>query len=119
LLGCYTNGRIHLFDIDDARVDSVVEATAAHELLHAAYERFTQREREALAKRLIDLYEERSEHEPKFAERMSVYDHLSTAEFANELHSIFATELTELPDWLEEHYATWFRDRQQIVQYYE
>lgn len=119
LLGCYTNGRIHLFEVNDERLAGVVEVTAAHELLHAVYERMPIRDQEALAKRLTLHYREVSSLDADFVERMSVYSHLSPARFANELHSVYATEVRELPEWLEEHYRAWFANRIAVVDLFD
>lgn len=115
LLGCYTEGSIHLYAVTDERLSTVVEVTAVHELLHAAYARLSQRDRENLAKQLTKYYEERIVTDPELEERMAVYAHLSASQFANELHSIFATEVEDLPDWLERHYARWLNDRATII----
>lgn len=115
LLGCFTEGSIHLYDVTDDRLGTVVEVTAVHELLHAAYARLSQRDRENLARQLTQYYEERIADDPELEERMAVYSHLSASQFANELHSIFATEIDELPDWLEGHYARWLNNRAEIL----
>lgn len=119
LLGCYTEDRIHLFHVDDDRLIGVVEVTGAHELLHAAYARLSQTEREQLAKRLEATYEDLKGPIPSLEKRMSVYEHLSASRFANELHSVLATEVRDLPEWLEEHYAQWFHDRKTIVDFFD
>lgn len=118
LLGCYTADNIHLFDVTDERLTTVVDVTAVHELLHATYKRLSQHERESLAKRLNAYYTERIETDPELEERMEVYVHLSASQFANELHSVLATEVTDLPDWLETHYAQWLNNRSTITGYY-
>lgn len=119
LLGCYSSGRIHLFEVKDERLDGVVEVTAAHELMHAVFERMSIRDREALAKRLMRHYRDVSSLDEAFVERMNVYSHLSTTRFANELHSIYATEVRDLPAWLEDHYRAWFRDRSAVVDLFD
>lgn len=119
VLGCFADRRIRLFNVTDERLAGIVEVTAAHELLHATYARMTQPERERLSKILEAAYEERSEVDPSFKERMSVYEQLSRAAFANELHSVFGTEVADLPDELEDHYTRWFDDRAQIVTLYD
>jgi hypothetical protein len=50
ILGCYITGDrgIFLFEPSDSRLAGVVETTAAHELLHAAYERLPSDEKAAL-----------------------------------------------------------------------
>lgn len=119
LLGCYAEGRMHLFNIADERLAGIIEVTAAHELLHASYDRMSHRETEALQKRLIQLYEEKIVNSPELEERMSVYAHLSVARLANEIHSVLATEVRYLPDWLEKHYENIFNDRGSIVDFYD
>lgn len=115
VLGCYSEDAIHLFDVTDERISGVVEVTAAHELLHAVWTRLGAGEREELSDRLRAAYEDLAEERPELTERMSVYEHLSDAEFANELHSVLGTEVRELPEWLEDHYAQWFIDRSLVV----
>lgn len=115
VLGCYSNHRIHLFDVTDERVSGVVEVTAVHELLHAAYARLGEGDKLALAEKLRREYERLAPSDPALVERMSVYEHLSEAAFANELHSVFGTEVRELPDWLEDHYGQWLEDRDALL----
>ncbi|MBO1901853.1 hypothetical protein J4H92_07795 [Leucobacter weissii] len=119
ILGCYTRDSIHLFEVTDERIDGIVEVTAAHELLHATFARLERGERDDLAARLNELYAELSGESPALAERMSVYSALSGDGFANELHSVLGTEVRELPDWLEQHYARWFNDRDAIVDFFD
>lgn len=119
ILGCYASGGIHLFGVTDPRLTGVVEVTAAHELLHATFERLSDGDRQRLSSRLMNLYRELAEEDPELAERMSVYDGLSERSFANELHSVLGTETRELPGWLEDHYAQWLQDRTSIVDYFE
>src|SRR3989344_1018679 len=48
VLGCYRSGlssAIYIYDVPDARLDGVVEVTAAHEMLHSAYDRLGQDEK--------------------------------------------------------------------------
>lgn len=119
VLGCYSGGVIHLFQVTDPRLNGIVEATAAHELLHATFARLGNSEKNDLALRLRDLYDERAAADQTLANRMSVYQALSPLAFANELHSVFGTEVRALPTWLEEHYATWFRDRSIVVDFFD
>lgn len=118
ILGCFAQDRIHLFNIQDERLAGIVEVTAAHELLHAVFQRIQGPARDDLVNKLISLYDEMKVSHPALAERMSVYEHLSRTSFANELHSVFATEAWPLPAWLEQHYAAWFADQQIISTFY-
>lgn len=119
VLGCYVSGHIHLFEISDERLNGIIEVTAAHELLHAAFGRMADLERDALAKKLNALYSELVLEDSILEQRMSVYSGLSKIAFANELHSVFGTEVRELPVWLEDHYSTWFHDRQVILDFFD
>ncbi len=120
LLGCYTgSNQIHLFKVDEPTLEGIVEVTAAHELMHAAWARFPHSDRDLLIDRLFTFYEEYQKDHPEFVTRMDVYGSLGKASFANELHSVFATEVRELPDWLEEHYARWFRDREVVLDQFD
>lgn len=119
ILGCYTRDSIHLFKVTDERLNGIVEVTAAHELLHAAWARLGDGERSELVASLTRLYEELAEEDHELADRMSVYSELSEDAFANELHSVLGTEVRELPDWLEAHYARWFEDRLLIIDFFD
>lgn len=119
VLGCYTGDRIHLFDVTDERIRGIVEVTAAHELLHATYGRLGDGDRNALGEKLRQEFEHLAADDPELRERMSVYEHLSDSAFANELHSVLGTEVSDLPRWLEVHYAQWFKDRGALVASFE
>ena len=115
VLGCYAGDRIHLFDVTDERVSGIVEVTAAHELLHAVWARMGEGDRTLMTAKLREVYDDLVPSHPELAERMSVYEHLSDTAFANELHSVFGTEVRELTPWLEDHYAQWFEQRSDLI----
>lgn len=115
VLGCYAEGRIHLFEVADERLSGVVEVTAAHELLHASFSRLSEGEIADLTPLLERTYADLTSEDPALKERMDLYAHLGRAAFANELHSVLGTEVADLPSALEEHYATWFADRAGLV----
>ena len=115
VLGCFSDGNIHLFEVRDERLNGIVEVTAAHELLHAVHARMRDSEREEFDRRLEAEYEVLAQTNPALVERMKVYEGLSRSGFANELHSVLGTEVAVLPEWLEAHYARWFLDRSMIV----
>ncbi|QIM18471.1 hypothetical protein G7066_07230 [Leucobacter coleopterorum] len=119
VLGCFTGDRIHLFDVTDKRVRGIVEVTAAHELLHAAFSRLSDGDRTAYSEKLLNEYDVMSTNNPELVDRMSVYSHLSDSAFANELNSVLGTEVRDLPTWLNTHYATWFKDRGALVDVFD
>lgn len=116
-LGCYTGERIYLYDIDNAELHGVEQVTAAHEMLHAAYDRLSTDEKRrvnsAIARYLPTL-----QADQQFVERMSVYDKLSEADRLNELHSILGTEVKQLSPELEAHYRQYFADRSVVTGLY-
>lgn len=116
VIGCYTGANIHLFRITDARLDGIVEVTAAHEMLHAAFDRLSDDSRAELTDLLLVEYDRLSLESPHLAERMSVYEHLSAQSFANELHSVLGTEVDSLSPELEAHYASLLQNRGSVVE---
>lgn len=117
ILGCYQHGdkRIYLFDVTDDRLDGIEEVVAAHEMLHAAWDRMGQGERDALAPLLEEAADARSD-DPDFQKTLEYYAQAEPGERLNELHSIIGTEFADIPADLEKHYATYFSDRAALVQ---
>lgn len=113
ILGCYTNDRIYVFSVSDPRLDGIEEVTAAHEMLHAVWQRHSQAERDRLTSLLTDVYERGVS--PAFKERMSYYERNEPGELVNELHSILATEVKDLSPELETYYKQYFTDRSAVV----
>lgn len=113
VLGCYTQQRIYVFQVTDERLEGAVEVTAAHELLHAAYERLSGGERERLDGLLSEAAKQVTAG--RLADTIALYSGTVPDHLANELHSLLGTEKAELSEELEAHYARYFRDRQEIV----
>lgn len=113
ILGCYTNRKIYIYDIDSSELDGIQEVTAAHEMLHAAWERLSDGERERLGVLLDQVFQRVADDDLR--SRMEYYDRQQPGERSNELHSILATEYLDVGDELEEYFATYFVDRRNIV----
>lgn len=113
ILGCYSDGGIYLYRITNKELDGIEQVTAAHEMLHAAWERMTDQQRTEVAGELEKAYQRVKT--AKLEERMGYYERQQTGARANELHSILGTESTELGEALEKHYREYFKDRQAIV----
>jgi hypothetical protein len=116
ILGCYLPGdrTIHLFDVTDPRLTGLTDVVAAHEMLHAAWDRMNTLERQ----QLIPLLEARAAAlagDAAFQERMAYYAKNEPGQRDNELHSILGTEIASLGPALEEHYSRYFTDRHAIV----
>jgi len=116
ILGCYQHAskRIFLFDVADDRLDGIEEVVAAHEMLHAAWDRMSTDEREAIAP-LLEAAAETKAADPDFAQTLEYYAKAEPGERLNELHSIIGTEFREVSPELEAHYALYFSDRDALV----
>lgn len=120
ILGCYrpADKSIVLFDVTDDRLDGIEEVVAAHEMLHAAWDRMSAAEREALDP-LLEAEAAKLADDPAFAETLAFYAETEPGERLNELHSIIGTEFAEVGPELEEHYSLYFEDRAAVVALHE
>lgn len=114
ILGCYTGNRIYIYDVTDTRLDGIEEVTAAHEMLHAVYQRLSRSERDKVDK-LIEAEYDKLKDEPGYAERMSYYARTEPGQRNNELHSIIGTEIATVSSTLEDHYRRYFNNRSAVV----
>ena len=113
LLGCYTEGKIYVYEITLEQLADSNKVTAAHELLHAAWARMGSGERARL-KELLGQVE--AENQEWFEAELQSY---ATQDRLEEVYARAGTKLRELPAELERHYAKYFRNRLKIVEYYE
>lgn len=115
VLGCYVANKIYLFDITNRKLDGIKEVTAAHEMLHAAYQRLPEGERQ----RIDGLLEKQSRvlgnDQVRIDELMAEYAKSEPGERFNELHSILGSEVKALSPELEAYYAQYFSDRNAVV----
>ena len=120
VLGCYHAGQngIYIYDVTDARLDGVEQVTAAHEMLHAAYERLSDKEKSEIGKQLEDFYHN-DLHDERILKTINAYKLTEPDDVVNEMHSIFGTEIRNLPAPLQEHYKKYFSDRSKVVTYAE
>jgi len=115
ILGCYAGGAIHIYNITNQQLAGIQQVTAAHELLHAIWERLPQSERNSLGTLLMAEYKKLND--PELESRMDYYQREEPGEMTNELHSILGTEYPNLGSELESHYAKYFKNRAKIVSY--
>lgn len=120
VLGCYfpSNKSIYLFDVTDDRLAGIEQVVAAHEMLHAAWDRTSSAERARLTP-LLEAEAKRMKDDPEFSTTLEFYAKTEPGERSNELHSIIGTEFAELSPELEEHYAEYFTDRSAVVALHE
>ncbi|OYX42299.1 hypothetical protein B7Y94_03775 [Candidatus Saccharibacteria bacterium 32-49-12] len=117
ILGCFTGDRIFIYDIDNQDLTGIKEVTAAHEMLHVAWERLSQADRSKLDVLLRQAYEKLATDELKV--RIGYYERNEPTEIVNELHSILATEFRDLGPELDEYYSKYFVDRLAVVAQHE
>ena len=113
ILGCYKNQRIYIYNVNDERLNGLKEVTAAHEMLHAAYERLPESDKKAVNALLEKEYRKNSDAE--FSKRMDYYKRNQPGEEYNELHSIIGTEFADISPQLEDYYKRYFNNRSQVV----
>jgi hypothetical protein len=116
VIGCYRQGQrgIHVLRVDDERLEGVEQVTAAHEMLHAAYERLNRKERQQVDAWLNE-YAQNGLTDERIKASLKGYEKTEPGEQMNEMHSIFGTEVSTLPEQLERHYTRYFSDRQAVV----
>lgn len=114
VLGCYiTDTKIYVFDVDDERLEGIEEVTAAHEMLHAAYDRLSNDERERIDEILLETF--KNLNDERLNQTIANYRKRDPSVVPNELHSILGTEVRQLPEVLEEYYRKYFNDRLAVV----
>lgn len=118
VLGCYLGPQhIYIYNITDPRVAGVRQVTAAHEMLHVAYDRLSYSEKKRIDKLVQSALLTVEKAEPSLAERLKAYDQAEPGERNNELHSILGTESVTLPAELEKYYEQYFTSRSIITTY--
>ncbi len=118
VLGCYqSRGGIFLLDVTDPRLKGVIEVTAAHETLHAQYERLSSAERDRIDGLTADFLSRLTDE--RVRKTIEQYRASDPGVVPNELHSILGTEVGDLPPELEQYYRRYFSDRQKIVAFSE
>lgn len=117
-LGCYLGDRggIFLYNVTDERLAGVEQVTAAHEMLHQAFDRLSSKEKQRITA-LLEAYNAQLT-DPTIQGQMESYKDIEPTELVNEMHSIFGTQVKDLPAELETYYAQYFTDRSQIVDFY-
>ncbi|EPR75966.1 hypothetical protein ADILRU_1696 [Leifsonia rubra CMS 76R] len=120
VLGCYFPGEklIYLFDVTDDRLAGIEAVVAAHEMLHAAWDRISAAERTRLTP-LLEAEAERLTDDPEFSATLEFYAKTQPGERSNELHSIIGTEFSDVAPELEQYYARYFLDRSAVVALHE
>lgn len=116
VLGCYHSAQngIEIYNVKDTRLNGVQEVTAAHEMLHAAYDRLSSKDKQNIDGMLQDYYKN-SLTDQRIKDTIESYKKSEPNDVVNEMHSVFGTEVTSLPAPLENYYKRYFTSRAAIV----
>lgn len=130
VLGCIVQGQnvgisivagggyeIYILNVTEQELTGIQEVTAAHEMLHAAYERLNSAERRTIDAELNRVYE--SIKNDKLKKTVESYAAKDPSVVNNELHSLLGTEVSNIGPVLEKHYARYFDDRSRVVALFE
>ncbi|HVS78735.1 MAG TPA: hypothetical protein VHD84_00385 [Candidatus Saccharimonadales bacterium] len=118
VLGCYHSNQdgIFIYGVSDSRLNGVEQVTAAHEMLHAAYDRLSKNERNYIDGLLEDYYKNDLKDQ-RVIDEINGYKQTEPNDVVNEMHSVFGTEVADLPTPLENYYKRYFTDRHVITSY--
>ena len=116
VLGCYHPNQdgIDIYAVQDSRLHGVQEVTAAHEMLHAAYDRLSTKDKNYIDG-LLENYYKNDLHDQRIITTINAYKKTEPGQVVNEMHSIFGTEIANLPPALETYYAKYFSNRAAIT----
>jgi DNA repair exonuclease SbcCD ATPase subunit len=118
VLGCYHSNQagIAIYDVQDVRLHGVQEVTAAHEMLHAAWDRLSAKDKSDLSNQLTNYYNN-DVHDQRLIDIINAYKKTEPNDVVDEMHSIFGTEVPNLPSSLETYYQRYFTSRSAVVQF--
>lgn len=119
VLGCYKSGQrgIYLLNVTNRELAGIEQVTAAHEMLHAAYERLSSGERTRVDGLLTDYYQNHLT-DATIKQTIDEYKRTEPNDLVNEMHSIFGTQIGDLPAELNSYYQQYFTDRSKLHAYY-
>ncbi len=119
VLGCFTGNRrgIYLYTVTDSRLAGIEQVTAAHEMLHQAYDRLSKSEQTRINGLLQQYYDAHATDDIKA--QFASYQKTEPDQLLNELHSVLGTEVANLPSALETYYQQYFTNRQKVARYYQ
>jgi len=118
VLGCYHPDQqgIDVYSVNDPRLNGVQQVTAAHEMLHAAYDRLSSHDKKYVDGLLEDYYQH-DLTDQRIIDTMKAYQQTEPGQVVNEMNSVFGTEIPNLPSALETYYQKYFVNRQIVAGY--
>lgn len=118
VLGCYHPGMngIYIYNVQESDLQGITQVTAAHEVLHAVYERLSAKDRASLDNWLEDYYKN-GLTDQRVIDEVKLYQQTEPNSVFDEMSCTFGTEIANLPADLESYYNRYFTNRQAIVGY--
>ncbi len=114
VLGCFVSNKgIFILNVHDQKLSGVTEVTAAHEVLHAMYDRLSSSEKARVDGMTAEAFKNLDNQRIK--DNIEAYRKNDPSVVPNELHSILGSEVRNLPKNLEDYYKQYFTDRTKIV----
>lgn len=118
ILGCFIETKgIYLLDVQEERLNGVMQVTSAHEVLHAFYERLSKKDRANVDRMTSEFFA--TLKNDRIKKTVENYRKKDSNIVPNELHSILGTEVRDLSPELEAYYARYFKDRKVVVGFSE
>jgi flagellar biosynthesis chaperone FliJ len=118
VLGCYIGGQrgITLLNVSDPLLNGVEQVTAAHEMLHSAYDRLSSSDKQNVDIMLQNYYKN-DLHDVRILSIMEAYKKSEPKDVVDEMHSVFGTEIANLPKGLEQYYQKYFTNRATVISF--
>lgn len=119
VLGCYkpVEQGIYLLTVSDPRLSGIEQVTAAHEMLHAAYDRLNNSDKQQVNS-WLETYYQHGLHDQVIINQLNNYKQSEPKDLINEMHSIFGSEVSNLPPNLENYYKRYFLNRTVVTNDY-
>jgi hypothetical protein len=116
VLGCYHSDQagIYLLQVSDPQLNGVEQVTAAHETLHAEYDRLSTAKRTQVDG-WLEAYYAHGLTNMTIEAQIASYRKTEPDAVVNEMHSLFGTEVANLPPQLEAYYTQYFTNRAAVV----
>src|SRR3989344_4401896 len=119
--GPFGGRQIFLLEIDDPKFADHKYAASIHEMLHHAYDRLSQSEKEQL-NTLLDQELSKYQNDPHLTTVIETLDKKSKKgkdDIHSELHSKFGVEYKDISPQLEEYYKQYFVNRNKVVDLFQ
>lgn len=119
VLGCYHTGQngIFIYNVQDPTLAGVAQVTAAHEVLHAVYERLSNSDRKRLDSELQSFYN-KGLSDSTVSGEIKLYQQTEPNAVYDEMSCTFGTEIKDLSPYLDAYYSRYFSDRIKVVNFY-